>query len=353
MFVKEMFKMFFLKKHSLVFVFLLTLFFSLFVSDFHLLSYWRGTFALVTASTYKVDQQKKDKWTEIRPFFEEFEQKYAKVLWVKLVLDNKDYYVNSLVENSGDNAIDDWDNEALMQLNSFVVNDIKLDRLEAALSDAETQAERQWQQYRNVLKDYQNDPIIQKTINSQLNRVLTIDNGHFQIADILQENATEEQQKNLITIFILAKVTPQQIKQAIEKYIPNSIKFWKLFQPVLHTNKRRTQSGFSSIILKQMIPYGALDQQSSEKDYYSLTGAAKFQLWAFVRNDKVNPNQLIAEFEKIVLGKNFSQTTATTEETKEKNKNRDLAIGLGTAGGVLAFAGVGGFVYWFFKIRKS
>ena len=43
------------------------------------------------------------------------------------------------------------------------------------------------------------------------------------------------------------------------------------------------------------------------------------------------------------------------EETKEEEstKNQYLAIGLGIAGGVLALAGVGGFAYWFLKIRKS
>ena len=42
------------------------------------------------------------------------------------------------------------------------------------------------------------------------------------------------------------------------------------------------------------------------------------------------------------------------EEAKEEKstKNQTLAIGLGTAGGVVALAGAGGFAYWFLKIRK-
>ena len=41
-----------------------------------------------------------------------------------------------------------------------------------------------------------------------------------------------------------------------------------------------------------------------------------------------------------------------TEEEKS-TKNQNLAIGLGTVGGVVVLAGAGGFAYWFLKIRKS
>ena len=40
------------------------------------------------------------------------------------------------------------------------------------------------------------------------------------------------------------------------------------------------------------------------------------------------------------------------KQAKEKQQSQDLTIGLATGGGVLVAAGVGGFLYWFFKIRK-
>ena len=40
------------------------------------------------------------------------------------------------------------------------------------------------------------------------------------------------------------------------------------------------------------------------------------------------------------------------EQTKEKQQSQDLTIGLATGGSVLVAAGLGGFLYWFFKIRK-
>ena len=40
------------------------------------------------------------------------------------------------------------------------------------------------------------------------------------------------------------------------------------------------------------------------------------------------------------------------QQAKEKQQSQDLTIGLATGGGVLVAAGLGGFLYWFFKIRK-
>ena len=40
------------------------------------------------------------------------------------------------------------------------------------------------------------------------------------------------------------------------------------------------------------------------------------------------------------------------KQAKEKQQRQDLTIGLATGGSVLAAAGLGGFLYWFFKIRK-
>ncbi len=43
---------------------------------------------------------------------------------------------------------------------------------------------------------------------------------------------------------------------------------------------------------------------------------------------------------------------AKNKQTKEKQQSQDLTIGLATGGSVLVAAGLGGFLYWFFKIRK-
>ncbi len=73
---------------------------------------------------------------------------------------------------------------------------------------------------------------------------------------------------------------------------------------------------------------------------------AKLKLQELV-NDQVTfkmiENQLLA----------LNQAEAEkNKQAKEKQQRQDLTIGLATGGGVLAAAGLGGFLYWFFKIRK-
>ena len=73
---------------------------------------------------------------------------------------------------------------------------------------------------------------------------------------------------------------------------------------------------------------------------------AKLQLQELL-NDQVNSkmieNQLLA----------LDQTEAEkNKQAKEKQQSQGLTIGLATGGGVLVAAGLGGFLYWFFKIRK-
>ncbi len=43
---------------------------------------------------------------------------------------------------------------------------------------------------------------------------------------------------------------------------------------------------------------------------------------------------------------------AKNKQAKEKQQSQDLTIGLATGGGVLVAAGLSGFLYWFFRIRK-
>ena len=73
---------------------------------------------------------------------------------------------------------------------------------------------------------------------------------------------------------------------------------------------------------------------------------AKLQLQKLL-NDQVTSemveNQLLA----------LNQVEAeNNKQAKEKQQHQDLTIGLATGGSVLVAAGVGGFLYWFFKIRK-
>ena len=104
---------------------------------------------------------------------------------------------------------------------------------------------------------------------------------------------------------------------------------------------------------------------------------ANYQLSSFLIDDKtykvnhlwtyINKNSTISDlptnaktqlqtlFDDSVIAKDVETYLNSLEKPAEtkKSTNQNLAIGLGTAGGVVVLAGVGGFAYWFLKIRKS
>ena len=64
-------------------------------------------------------------------------------------------------------------------------------------------------------------------------------------------------------------------------------------------------------------------------------------------NDQVTSEMI----ENQLLALNQAEA-AKNKQAKEKQQSQDLTIGLATGGSVLVAAGVGSFLYWFFKIRK-
>ena len=65
-------------------------------------------------------------------------------------------------------------------------------------------------------------------------------------------------------------------------------------------------------------------------------------------NDQITSKMI----ENQLLALNQAETEKNKQQTKEKQQSQALTIGLATGGGVLVAAGLGGFLYWFFKIRK-
>ena len=66
---------------------------------------------------------------------------------------------------------------------------------------------------------------------------------------------------------------------------------------------------------------------------------------------KMVENQLLA-LNQAETEKNEQAEAEKNEQVKKKQQSQGLTIGLATGGGVLVAAGLSGFLYWFFKIRK-
>ena len=87
------------------------------------------------------------------------------------------------------------------------------------------------------------------------------------------------------------------------------------------------------------------------KDKTNVKGSAlpldtKLKLQKLV-NDQVTSEMI----ENQLLALNQAEVE-NNKQAKEKQQHQGLTIGLATSGSVLVAAGVGGFLYWFFKIRK-
>ena len=87
-----------------------------------------------------------------------------------------------------------------------------------------------------------------------------------------------------------------------------------------------------------------------KKEFIDFSQKSFTELQNLVDQD-ISLKKLETAYQEFLLS-SASNPTATKSSTKKSN-NQNLAIGLGTAGGVVALGGASCFAYWFLKIRKS
>ena len=88
------------------------------------------------------------------------------------------------------------------------------------------------------------------------------------------------------------------------------------------------------------------------KEKTDVKGSA-FPLDAKLKLQELLNDQITSKMvENQLLALNQAETEKNKQQTKEKQQSQALTIGLATGGSVLVAAGLGGFLYWFFRIRK-
>ena len=97
-----------------------------------------------------------------------------------------------------------------------------------------------------------------------------------------------------------------------------------------------------------LIGYALPDTTKQTSSGSSLETVVKEQLQNLV-NDGITAKDIETYSDNLEKAKTEKEEADEAESKKKQN----LAIGLGTAGGVIALAGATGFAYWFLKIRKS
>ena len=179
-----------------------------------------------------------------------------------------------------------------------------------------------------------------KTIN------LPINGGQYTIDQLLQ--ARTQLLNDQLDQKVIDQIKPlfsNQIYASDITKVIDQLKKWKeifAFLTKLATDQKRT----------------SLKINGPDYSFTSLIADVKKQFADFAK-DSLDELQKLVE-DKITLSQletayqeSLSSSSTENKSTPKKSTNQNLAIGLGTAGGVVALAGAGGFAYWFVKIRKS
>ena len=148
---------------------------------------------------------------------------------------------------------------------------------------------------------------------------------------------------------INAGITPQQLGDVLKQMLVSLDNFWtqlkKVFNQPEFSKWKDTSIEIKSKNYNLQLLFVAAKEKADVKGSALLLNT-KLQLQELL-NDQVTSKMV--ENQLLVLNQ---AEAAKNKQAKEKQQSQDLTIGLATGGGVLFLAGVGGFLYWFFKIRK-
>ena len=161
---------------------------------------------------------------------------------------------------------------------------------------------------------------------------------------------TLAQGKTQLQALVNASVTASQVRAALNT--ANNEKLDDLWTAILALFKRREYDPETDVLIVKdktyafkILPFLTQERLSQKDSGSTLEDDAKKELQALV-NDGITVQDIETYWNSV-------QKQKANEKKQEETKNKNLAIGLGTAGGVVALAGAGGFAYWFLKIRKS
>ena len=172
--------------------------------------------------------------------------------------------------------------------------------------------------------------------------------------DVVGNSLTPEQGKDQLQKLVNGGITDANaVRTALNT--ANNQKLDDLWTEILALFKRREYDPETDVLIVKdktytfkILPFLTQERLSQKDSGSALEDDAKTELQALV-NDGITVQDIETYWNSVQKQKTNEKKQA---DTKEKS-DQSLAIGLGTAGGVVALAGAGGFAYWFLKIRKS
>ena len=296
-------------------------------------------------------------WSEIKS---ELKTKYSHLSKTLIKIDWTDYDLKLLFAAAKDDIqyrkegseLSAQAKDKLQELVNAVVIPQKLkDALDAKNNEkldafwSEIKSELKKPEYTHLSKT----PILVKGNNYNLEPLfVAVKNEYRVLGSQLSDSA-----KNKLQSLVSADVQHQIFKTSLTKAnIQNNQKLdnlWTQLKKILNQPEfdkwKDTSIKIKNKSYDLKLLFAAANDKTNVKDStFSLD--AKLQLQELL-NDQVTSKMV--ENQLLVLNQAEAEKN---KQAKEKQQSQGLTIGLATGGGVLVAAGLGGFLYWFFKIRK-
>ena len=147
---------------------------------------------------------------------------------------------------------------------------------------------------------------------------------------------------------INAGITPQQLGDVLKQMLVSLDNLWTQLKKILNQPEFSKWKDTSIKIKNKSYDLKLLFTAKEKADVKgsALPLDTKLKLQELL-NDQVTSEMI----ENQLLALNQAEAEKN-KQAKEKQQSQDLTIGLATGGGVLVAAGLGVFLYWFFRIRK-
>ena len=285
-----------------------------------------------------------DKWTEMKTEFSNYPGLQSDSVWI----DTSDYILTELWNKvSTDDAGSAFTTNALIQLQTLVNNSITWNQIKTTLDINwnNQKLDTLWNTIQPLLSAYSNLAPDSITFNNQSYNIdqLFAQKTHDRNRGSTISDSGDPSARSQLQALVDDGITDANlVRTALDQFNDDKLNtFWTEIVE-LFKQKNYDVDNNEIIIKNKIYAFGILSRATKHKQNVqssNLSDYARAELQALV-NDDVN----IKEIEDYLKELNSE---------KESIKNRNLAIGLGTAGGVVALAGAGGFAYWFLKIRKS
>ena len=291
-------------------------------------------------------------WSEIKSEMKKPE--YAHLSKTPILVNGNNYNLEPLfvaVKNEYGVLGSQLSDPAKNKLQSLVSADVQHPIFKTSLTKANIQNNQKLDNFWEELK---------KTNYANLARLpvkININNKSYDLAKIFstitQFNGKGSQlplePKTELQNLINAGTTPQQLGDVLKQMLVSLDHLWKQLKKVFNQPEFSKWKDTSIKIKNKSYDLKLLFAAAKEKA--DVKGSAlllntKLQLQEFL-NDQITSKMV----ENQLLALNQAEA-AKNKQVKEKQQSQDLTIGLATGGGVLVAAGLGGFLYWFFKIRK-